>query len=314
MNGMELARKYYETYGAKMIHEQFSEYEEIIAVGLTGSGSECYGFDDDISRDHDFEPGFCMFIPGEDIVDRRTAFLMERAYAKLPAAFEGYSRTKIGPVGGKRHGVIRIDDYFQDKIGCTAEKMSMDQWLTLPESALAEATNGEIFRDDAELMTDIRKMLKRIPEDARKKRLAGHLLMMAQSGQYNYKRCLEHGETGAAQMAVYEFAKHMMAGWFLLKGAYMPYYKWCFRALRQLPAGKRISEDMEWLISTGNGKEAAKEKAERIESAAELIIQELEEQKLTRAVCGDLEKHAYSVNDGIGDGYIRNLNIFYCIS
>ena len=68
-----------------MIREQFSEGEGRIAAGLTGSGSECYGYDDEVSADHDFEPGFCLFLPGEDVLDRRTAFLLERAYAKLPA-------------------------------------------------------------------------------------------------------------------------------------------------------------------------------------------------------------------------------------
>ena len=92
MTGLELARAYWETYGIPMLHDQFPEYEEIIAAALTGGGSECYGFDDEVSRDHDFEPGFCLFIPGEEIVDRRTAFLLERAYAKLPAEFEGFSR------------------------------------------------------------------------------------------------------------------------------------------------------------------------------------------------------------------------------
>ena len=118
MTGLELARAYWETYGVPMIHDQFPEYEEIIAAALTGSGSECYGFDDEVSRDHDFEPGFCLFIPEEEIVDRRTAFQMERAYAKLPAEFEDFRRQKLQPVGGQRHGLFRIDEYFTDKIGC----------------------------------------------------------------------------------------------------------------------------------------------------------------------------------------------------
>ena len=54
MTGLELARAYWETYGVPMIREQFPDYEEIIAAALTGSGSECYGFDDEVSRDHDF--------------------------------------------------------------------------------------------------------------------------------------------------------------------------------------------------------------------------------------------------------------------
>ncbi|MBP5154838.1 MAG: hypothetical protein ILP12_07565 [Lachnospiraceae bacterium] len=90
MNGMELARAYYEAFGREMLHRDFPEIESTVAVGLCGSGSECFGFDDDISRDHDFEPGFCLFLPGEEVVDRRTAFRLERAYAHLPAQFQGF--------------------------------------------------------------------------------------------------------------------------------------------------------------------------------------------------------------------------------
>ena len=268
MTGLELARAYLETYGVPMIREQFPEYEEIIAAALSGSGSECYGFDDEISRDHDFEPGFCLFIPGEEIVDRRTAFLLERAYAKLPAEFEGFSRQKLQPVGGQRHGVFRIDEYFTEKIGCPVEQMTMEQWLRLPEYALAEAVNGEVFRDDAGLLTDCRDLLMEMPEDARRKRLAGRLLLMAQSGQYNYRRCLKHGEDGAAQMAVGEFVKNTLSAVFLLNRVYMPYYKWSFRALRALPRLSLDAELFEYLLTTGNDGETAEEKYSVIESIA----------------------------------------------
>jgi len=309
MKGIELSRAYYETFGAPMIHEQFPEYEEIIAAALTGSGSECYGFDDETSRDHDFEPGFCLFLPGEDIVDRRTAFQLERAYARLPGEFMGFARQKISPVGGARHGVFRIDEYFRETIGCLPEGLTPEKWLRLPEYALAEAVNGEVFRDGAGLLTDARNILKAMPEDIRRKRLAGHLLLMAQSGQYNYRRCLAHGETGAAQLAAGEFVRHTLGAVFLLNRAYMPYYKWSFRALQALPGGEDLGRSLEWLISTGNEGSLAEEKAFAIEGIASEVIDLLQEQGLTEAVCGDLEKHAYSVNDGIKDHEIRNLHI-----
>ena len=313
MTGLELARAYWEAYGVSMIREQFPEYEEIIAAALTGSGSECYGFDDETSRDHDFEPGFCLFIPGEEIVDRRTAFLLERAYAKLPAEFEGFARQKLQPVGGQRHGVFRIDEYFTEKIGCSVEQMTMEQWLRLPEYALAEAVNGEVFRDPAGLLTDCRAVLKDMPEDARRKRLAGRLLLMAQSGQYNYRRCLKHGETGAAQLAVGEFVKNTLSAVFLLNRMYMPYYKWSFRALRALPGGEDTERSLEWLLTTDNGKDTAEDKYFCMEGIASQVIDLLQAQGLTEATCGDLEKHAYSVNDGIRDGEVRNLHILYCV-
>lgn len=313
MTGLELSRAYWEAFGVPMIREQFPEYEEIIAAALTGSGSECYGFDDEVSRDHDYEPGFCLFIPGEEIVDRRTAFLLERAYAKLPDEFEGFRRQKLQPVGGQRHGVFRIDEYFTEKIGCPVEEMTMEQWLRLPEYALAEAVNGEVFRDKAELLTDCRKALKDMPEDARRKRMAGRLLLMAQSGQYNYQRCLKHGETGAAQLAVGEFVKNTLSAVFLLNRAYMPYYKWCFRALRALPGGEDLGRSLEWLLTTDNSREIAEDKYFCMEGIASQVIDLLQEQRLTEATCGDLEKHAYSVNDGIRDGEVRNKHILYCV-
>ena len=313
MKGLELAEKYYRTYGESMIREQFPEWEGRIAVGLTGSGSECYGYDDDISEDHDFEPGFCLFLPGEDAMDRRSAFQLERAYAKLPAAFEGYTRQKMGPTGGQRHGVFRREEYFREKLGCLPAEMTAADWLRLPDWALAEAVNGKIFRDDAGEMARDRDILRNMPEDIRRKRLAGHLLMMAQSGQYNYRRCLRHGETGAAQLAAGTFADHAMSTAFLLEKRVKPYYKWSFRALRELRGGEDLARSLEWLISTGNDEALAEDKYFCMEGIASDVIEKLQEQGITEAICGDLEKHAYSVNDGIRDAEIRNLHVMVCV-
>jgi len=296
-----------------MIREQFPEWEGQIAAGLTGSGSECYGYDDETSADHDFEPGFCLFLPGEDVLDRRTAFLLERAYAKLPAEFEGFHRQKMGPAGGQRHGVFRRDDWFREKLGCLPAEMTAEDWLRLPDWALAEAVNGKLFRDDAGEMTRDREILRNMPEDIRRKRLAGHLLMMAQSGQYNYRRCLGHGETGAAQLAAGEFVNHVLAAAFLLEGKCRPYYKWSFRALRELPGGEDLGRSLEWLLTTENGPEIAEDKYFCMEGIASDVIEKLQAQGMTQAVCGDLEKHAYSVNDGISDAGVRNMNILVCV-
>ena len=137
--------------------------------------------------------------------------------------------------------------------------------------------------------------------------------MMAQAGQYNYARCLRHGETGAAQLAAVEFAKHAMRAVFLLNGAWQPYYKWAFRAMRRLPKLSLLAELLEYLISTGNDEALAREKADVIEGMAADVIAELQSQGLTQATCGDLEQHAYSVNDGIQDGEIRNLHVLAAV-
>ena len=112
MKGLELSRAYFEQFGRPMLEEQFPNLLPYLAVGLFGSGSECFGWDDELSRDHDFEPGFCIFLPEEELVDRRREFLLERAYAKLPKEFEGVKRSLLQPVGGARHGVRRTAEFF----------------------------------------------------------------------------------------------------------------------------------------------------------------------------------------------------------
>ena len=136
MQGIELCRGFYEAYGAPMLHEQFPQYEEIIAVGLVGAGSECFGYDDEVSRDHDFEPAFCLFLPDEEVIDRRTAFLLERAYAKLPKEYGGVPRLRVSPVGGSRHGVLRMEDFFREKIGHSGKITDLMDWFPSPSRDL----------------------------------------------------------------------------------------------------------------------------------------------------------------------------------
>ncbi len=313
MNGLNIAREYFDSFGLPMLREQFSDLLPLLAAGLFGGGSECAGFDDEVSRDHDFEPGFCLFLPDEETLDRKTAFALERAYYKLPKEFAGIRRGLVAPVGAQRRGVLRTGEFFETLVGSSDGVLTLEQWLKIPSQALFEATNGEVYFDNFGEVSAIRARLSRLPEDVRRKRLAAQLLLMAQAGQYNYIRCLRHGETAAAQLAAHEFVKSALASAFLLEGRYMPYYKWSFRALRLLPKLSDLASPLEYLLTTPNDGEYADIKEGIIEETAVQIIDELQLQGLTKAICGDLEKHAYSVNDAIADGGIRNLHILYTV-
>ena len=313
MNGLEISQAYFDKFGMPMLREQFADVLPHVAAGLFGSGSECFGFDDDVSRDHDFDPGFMLLLPGEDVVDRKRAFALERAYAALPKEFMGLTRPMMAPVGGVRRGVLRMADIFVEKTGDAAGRLSADAWLAVPSSALAEAVNGKVFYDGPGELTRIRARLARYPEDVRRKKLAGHLLLAGQAGQYNYARCLQHGETAAAQLAAIAFTEHAMEAVFLLNNVYQPFYKWRFRAMRALPKLALLAELFEYLITTGNDGWLARDKQEVIEGIADDLIAELRVQDLTRATCADLEKHAYSVNDLVADADLRNRHILAAV-
>lgn len=311
MQGIELSREFFNTYGRPMLQNNFAEIESLLAVGLCGSGSECYGYDDEVSKDHDFEPGFCIFVP--EGLDRKTEFQLERAYSKLPKEFMGFKRSLLSPVGGNRHGVIHTAQFFIDKTGTPDGILSISDWFSVPEYSLLEATNGEIFLDNLGEVTEIRHRLSQMPKDVKLKKLAAHLLNMGQAGQYNYSRCVQRGETGAAQLAAAEFVKSALQTVFLLNDRYMPYYKWSFRAFRALPKLSSLSEPLEFLISSDNEPANATLKPEIIEDIATNIIEVLKREGITKATCNNLETHAYSVNDFIEDANLRNEHVLFAL-
>ncbi len=314
MKGIELSRKYYETFGKPMLEDRFGDVLPLLAVGFVGSGSDRYGFDDDISHDHDFEPGFCIFMPDEDVLDRRTEFLLARAYAKLPREFEGFLRSHEAPVGGNRNGAIRTSEFYSEKVGSKTGVLTLEQWIRIPDYALADATNGEVFYDGYGEFSRIRNALLDMPEDVRLKKLAGNVLIMAQSGQYNYTRCLAHGEPEAAQLALNSFVEAALGTFFLLNKTHMPFYKWAFRAAKKLNGGERFAEKISSLMCGDLfDAHACELKHKTAEDICCDVIELLKSQGLTAAASGDLERHAYSVNDGIKDAGLRNANIFAAV-
>ena len=313
MKGIELSERFYREYGEPMLKEKFAHLLPKIAVGLAGSGSECFGYDDELSSDHDFSAGFCIFLPAEDAVDRREAFALERAYSKLPREFMGYKRSALSPVGGNRHGVIRTADFFTDRTGTPDGRLLAREWFAVPEASLAEAVNGKIFFDGLGEFAEIRDRLSCFPRDIMLKKLAGELLIMGQSGQYNYGRCLKRGDTAAAQLAAVEFVKSAMHAAFLLNNKYMPYYKWAFRAFSELPTMSELCSSLEYLISSGNGGSDAQIKQKTIEEICVSVSEKLRENGLSGYVGNEAEGHAYAVNDAISDGEIRNLHILCAV-
>ena len=80
-NVTEKNRRFYDQYVADLIHARFPEYEDRIAVGIAGEGSDCFGYDDEISRDHDFGTGVCLWVTDGDM--DRFGYTLSVAYNEL---------------------------------------------------------------------------------------------------------------------------------------------------------------------------------------------------------------------------------------
>ncbi|MGN0366153.1 MAG: DUF4125 family protein [Suilimivivens sp.] len=289
-NGMELCEAFYEEFGKPMIHEQFPEYEHMIAVGLVGEGSECFGFDDQISRDHDFGPGFCLWLT--DSIYDEIGQALQNAYDKLPSTYMGITRFTTLKAQ-KRVGVFRIGVFYESLIGIKDMPTTQNQWLFLDDYRLATAVNGKVFRDDLGEFTRIRKgILAYYPEEVRIKKIAREAALMAQSGQYNYSRMFGRGEKVTAAIALSEFMKHTMAMVYLLNRTYAPFYKWMHRGMERLTVLKEIQEILNALVELPTGDERI---PQTIEVIVALIIAEMKKQGLTSGEDNYLDHHTDNI-------------------
>jgi hypothetical protein len=256
VKGLELSYEYYRQHGAAMIHDKFADYEARIACGLVGDGSECFGFDDEISQDHDFGPGFCLWLTDDDY--EAIGGELQAAYALLPSEFLGYKARQAYSYGAQRLGVMRISDFYRRYTGCSETPRTLPQWRAIPETFLAVATNGRVFFDPLGEFSRIRdSLLAFYPEDVRLKKLAARLGIMGQAGQYNLPRALARRELVAAEFAKAEFMKAACSCVYLLNKRYMPFYKWAHRGLMLLDKLGGVYELLDRLVAAAGDSSSA---------------------------------------------------------
>lgn len=277
ISGLELSKCYYETYGKAMLKEQFPEYADRVAAGLVGHGSECLGFDDMWSKDHDFGPGFCLWLTEKDY--EKVGQKMQEAYEALPKAFMGYPARNTSKRGGGRVGVLSIPEFYEEFTGNGA-------WSEMEDEKLAMAVNGEMFDDPLGEFSAIREQLQNgMPFAVWKRRLANAVALTAQAGQYNYGRCKKRNDIVAANLALDEFVREGMRTAYLLNRRYMPYYKWAWRGLENLERLSELKPLFEQVLSSEGERESV------VEEIRARLLEELKRQNLTYGEETFLELH-----------------------
>lgn len=306
MKGLELCRLYYEQVGAPALKERFPALMARAAAGLSGQGSDCLGLDDEISRDHDFGPGFLIWLGDEDFAQYGAE--LQAAYDSLPREFMGFER-KPTRTGSQRVGVMPTSAFYSYYIGCPGVPETLMKWVRIQEHFLATCTSGEVFEDGLGEFTAIRSgLLPCYPEDVRLKKLAARAATMAQSGQYNYYRMMRRGDVFGARLALAEFLNGALSMMYLLNFRYEPFYKWQFAGADGLVA---MGEALPYLkdIAAGSTRRDDTRIANDIEAVCAIAIGELRLQGLTGAQGDYLEPHAYSIMDHIEDETVRNLHV-----
>jgi len=304
MKGIDLSERYYYEHGERMVTAKFSQYQARIAVGLVGDGSECYGFDDEISRDHDWGPGFCLWLGSKDYAAIGRDLQLE--YENLPQSFKGFKRL-TSQWGKGRVGVFEIGAFYKKFIGLPHAPATFDQWLYIPENYLAACTNGKVFFDPLGEFSRIRtEILNFFPDDVRLAKIAAKCMSSAQSGQYNYQRSVRRNERYAAQYAETKFLSDIISLVFLLNRRYAPFYKWAHRAVRKLPLlGEflyvRVAEVLASVYERKHG---------IIEDICAEVINTLKKEGLTDSESDFLLDHGPIIHSKIKDENLRKRDVW----
>jgi len=231
MKGLDLHRAFFEECGKPLLRRRFPKELSKIAVASVGFGSDRIGADDEISRDHCWEPGFQLF--SQRLVPERLASIERTLYEELPWEFRGFKRSDTPHfVNGIR--AWTIDEFFEFMTGFARPPVDDTTWLRILETDLFCATNGEVFYDPTDDLSKRRQDFRYYPENVWRSKLGGRawrILTLRLSAQ----RALAHGETITAEMLISEGIRETMHFGFLVNKQYAPYDRWLHWAFRRLP-------------------------------------------------------------------------------
>ena len=314
IKGLTLCQKYYETYGKVLLETKYHDYLPYMAIGMFGYGSDCLGYDDVISRDHDFGGGFCILLP-QDIYDQIGRKLLVD-YDQLPKEFMEVKRL-TSKQGQGRVGVFEMNQFFLQFLHHYPQ--TVEDWLNMDEQALLNCTNGMIFDDPYGKVTQIRKELAYYPEDIRIKKIARAVAKIAQSGQYNYARCMKRKDVVGAQLALNEFIDQTLSLIYLMNKKYKPYYKWSFYGLKDCVILYDLKDCLEKLVLLPQQSQQwnepydiiniKDEKVKLIEYICHRIVEELNASGLSLRTDDFLDDHVMDIMDHIQDPKIKNKHV-----
>ena len=310
MTGLELSRTYFQDFAKSRLKKEYPDLYSRIAAGLVGNGSECFGYDDELSRDHDWGVDFFLWLPESD----RDAIPSLRDWKNR--LFEEHPPELMRKQSeyGATVGVMTVGDFYKSLIGYPEGPSALQEWRRVPEENFAMAINGEVFLDNIGTFTATRdKLLRHYPEDIRRKKLAAACMALAQTGQYNFSRCYKRGDWVAVRTVLCRFNDAVLSAVFLLNKVYRPYYKWAYRKMTELPtlAGAiapmlktiaRLGLDEIGMFETVTG---------LIEDICARIAGELRRQDLTTTDDWFLTTQAEELRADIKDEFLRALPAQY---
>lgn len=292
--GLEISREYYNEVVKPMLVKDYPEYIDRIAVGLIGEGSECFGYDDEYSTDHDYGAGVCLWLTKDDY--NEIGLKLQESYIKLSKMDTRFLPRNISMYGENRVGVFSIDSFLKMITGYDKAPINSGDWHKIPEEMLYVLCNGQIFEDKLGEFTDRISEFYSYPEEVRIENIANLIGEVSQAGQYNYKRMKLRGDIGGLYLTISKFIESVIKLSYLLENRFRPYYKWQMKDMDKFKYLTDIKEKLKKLMVTNIEDDSIES---QIESICDDIRIELKRQSLTSETDKFLELHKQEIISNI---------------
>jgi len=233
MTGAELARRFHADVVAPLLARALPRLG--YAAGRLGSGSDVLGFDDAMSRDHDWGCRLTLLV---DDADRDAVpQLTELLDRELPGSYQGHpvrfpvtwdsSRTHhvdVATVAGFATGRLGIDP---------AGGLSALDWLVLTGQSVLEVIAGPVFTDRTAELAPVRAALRWYPPDIERYVLAAGWQRLAQEMPM-VGRIADRGDELGSRLLSARLAGDLMWQAFAVSRRWPPYPKWRGTAFQAL--------------------------------------------------------------------------------
>lgn len=211
IKGLELSESFFNENKALLFKKIPSNAIEYITIGLFGFGSECYGVDDEISEDHNFDQGFIILV--EDSVPLTDFLKIKQAYDCLPKLYKRFCL-----LNQTKHGVHYMKEYL-NYLGVNVIKNISDESKAL-------LLNGKLFYQGfASTFANLRYDIRKNSNYDFLIDLSLKALEINKYIPYNLKRSLDRGDLYTFKSLKNNLVNHLIEFYYIYHKMYLPHDK-----------------------------------------------------------------------------------------
>jgi hypothetical protein len=237
------------------------------AAARLGSGSDVLGYDDAVSRDHDWGCRLTLLVDESSSavipeIQRVLAERLPHEYAGHPVRFPvTWDQTETHNVE-----VATVHGFAASRLGVRPPLDGLD-WLTVTGQGVLEVVGGPVFHDETAELGPLRAALQWYPPDVDRFAVACLWSQVAQR-MHMVGRTAVRGQDLQSRLLCAQIAGKLTHLAFLVHRQWMPYAKWREARLRTLPDAGQLCELLT-LAVVGN---PWQEREQAIADAAEALL------------------------------------------